>query len=175
MTPNNYYGNNNRQGNRGGYGTNMRQNNGRAYDNTRPAEPYQDAEPMVLPEEFVDLAMRVMERISEQDYRDPQRRSFKITTSKMRNLLSLIMEIYNKEYLRSEEKLLDESRLRLQMVRVRMVYEAGRDDAVKCFLKESCLISYLKGIGDDRIRLIRFTQYLEALVAYHRYMGGREN
>lgn len=174
MTPNNYYGN--RQGNRGGYGTNWRQNADRDYNAARSAaEPYQDAEPKQLPEQFVDLAMQVMARISSPNEQDPQRRRFQLTTSKIRNLLSMVMEIYNMEYLRSEEALLDESRLRLQMVRVRMVYEAGRDDSVKLFLNESGLISYLKGIGDHRVRLIRFTQYLEALVAYHRYMGGREN
>ena len=176
MTPNYYYNNNRQQGNRGNYGTNARQNTGRGYDAARPtAEPYQDAEPMVLPDEFVDLAMHTMERISVPDEKNPQRRKFQITTSKIRNLLSLIMEIYNTEYRRSEKTLLEESRLQLQMARVRMVYEAGREDSVKKFLKESGLISYLKGIGDDRVRLIRFTQYLEALVAYHRFMGGREN
>lgn len=174
MTPNNYY--NNRQGNRGNYGTNGRQNAGRDYNTTRSAaEPYQDAEPKVLPEQFVDLAMQVMAQIRSDEQNNPQRRKSQLTTSKIRKFLSMVMEIYNMEYLRSEKTLLDESRLRLQMVRVRMVYEAGRDDSVKLFLNESCLISYLKGIGDDRVRLIRFTQYLEALVAYHRYMGGREN
>lgn len=59
MTPNNYYGN--RQGNRGGYGTNGRQNADRDYNAARSAaEPYQDAEPKLLPEQFVDLAMQVM-------------------------------------------------------------------------------------------------------------------
>ena len=175
MTPNNAY-NNRQQGNRGSYGQNARQNAGRGYDaGQSTAEPYQDAEPMVLPDEFVDLAMRTMERISVPDERDPQRRRFQITTSKIRNLLSLIMEIYNTEHRRVEKTLREESLLQLQMARVRMVYEAGRDDSVKQFLKESNLISYLKGIGDDRVRLIRFTQYLEALVAYHRFMGGREN
>lgn len=175
MTPNNSY-NNRQQGNRGSYGQNARQNSGRGYDDRRPnAGAYQDAEPMVLPDEFVDLAMQTMERISVPMNGDPQRRRFQITTSKIRNLLSLVMKVYNAEHRRLEKTLLEESRLQLQMARVRMVYEAGRDDLVKQFLNESKLISYLKGIGDDRIRLIRFTQYLEALVAYHRYMGGREN
>lgn len=175
MTPNNSY-NNRQQGNRGNYGQNVRQNNDRGYNTGRSGMvPYQDAEPMVLPDEFVDLAMQTMERISVPMNGDPQRRRFQITTSKIRNLLSLVMEIYNTEHRRLEKTLLEESRLQLQMARVRMVYEAGRDDSVKQFLNESKLISYLKGIGDDRIRLIRFTQYLEALVAYHRYMGGREN
>ena len=175
MTPNNFY-NNRQQGNRGNYAQNARQNTGRGNDAGRQsAVPYQDADPMVLPDEFVDLAMCTMERISAPIDGDPQRRRFQITTSKIRNLLSLVMEIYNTEHRRLEETLLEESRLQLQMARVRMVYEAGRDDSVKRFLNESKLISYLKGIGDDRIRLIRYTQYLEALVAYHRYMGGREN
>ena len=36
--------------------------------------------------------------------------SFKITTSKIRKLLSLVMDIYNAEYRRTEETLLEKQR-----------------------------------------------------------------
>lgn len=129
--------------------------------------------PVPLPANFVDVAERVMLDIS-QPGRDNKPR-FDITTSKIRNLLSLATEVYHQEYLRSEPKLLEESLYQIQMMRVRMLYEAGREPAVKTFLEQSHLIGYLKDIGDDRMKLIRYTQYLEALVAYHRYFGGREN
>ena len=67
------------------------------------------------------------------------------------------------------------SALAVQMARVHIVYEAGRDNDVRDFVEKSKLLPYLKGIGNSRANLIRYTQYLEALVAYHRYMGGKEN
>lgn len=175
MTP----GNNGYQRNgRSGYGNGAPRSYPGNLGTGRPQErPYTDAEPMVLPDNFVDLAMETMVQISEPapSNGDSNRRRFSITTSKIRNLLSLVMDIYNREYRRVENDLLEESKLQIQMARVRMVYEAGRDDNVREFLNRCHLISYLKGINGDRTRLIRYTQYLEALVAYHRYMGGREN
>lgn len=141
------------------------------------APPAQLDGPMPLPVNFVDAAEQVMLAIStpSNNSQDPTRRRFDITTSKIRNLLSLAIEIYHQEYLRTEETLLEESMLRIQMMRVRMLYEAGRDQKVKKFLQQSHLINYLKDIRENRAKLIRYTQYLEALVAYHRYYGGSEN
>ena len=60
------------------------------------------------------------------------------------------------------------------LIRMRMLYEAGRDQDVKIFVEKTKLIEYLKGIGNSRSSFIDYAHYLEALVAYHRYYGGRE-
>lgn len=60
------------------------------------------------------------------------------------------------------------------MMRIRTAYEAGRDDTVKTFVEKARLLQYMKGIGSSREDLIRFAHYMEALVAYHRFYGGRE-
>ena len=86
------------------------------------------------------------------------KRRFGITTSKIRNLLSLANEVYHRECLRTEPKLLEESLYQIQMMR--MLYEGGREPVVKTFLDQSHLIRYLKDIGEDWMKLIRFTQYL---------------
>lgn len=57
---------------------------------------------------------------------------------------------------------------------VRVIYESGRDSGTKEFVEKTKLLEYLKWIGNDRKRLIRFTRYMEALVAFHRYFGGKE-
>ena len=54
----------------------------------------------------------------------------KITTSKLRNFLSLVMDVYNTEILRTEETICEDSVTKLQMARIRMVYECGRDKVV---------------------------------------------
>ena len=40
---------------------------------------------------------------------------------------------------------------------------------------ETKLLEYLKGINGKRESFIKFTQYMEALVAFHKFFGGREN
>ena len=123
------------------------------------------AEP--LPTDYVDAAETVMRRLAENNK--------KITTSKIRNIFSLITDIYNVENLRDDPKLLAESRNALMMARIRIVYEAGREQTVKDFITEAKLLAYIKDIGNEREKLIRFAHYMEALVAYHRYLiGGRE-
>lgn len=119
-----------------------------------------------LPADFVDEAERVMRKLN----KNPQ----KITTSKIRNLFSLVSDIYNVENLRTEDTLLPESQRRLSMMRIRVVYEFGRDNATKSFVQEAKLLEYMKDIGTSREKLIAFSHYMEALVAYHRYFGGKE-
>lgn len=41
-------------------------------------------------------------------------------------------------------------------------------------MTQTNLLEYLKGISTDRADLIRFAHYMEALVAFHRYFGGKE-
>lgn len=119
----------------------------------------------ILPEDYVDLA----EKIMAEQYRN-------ITTSKLRNFLALISDIYNVEKLSKDKDISEQSLAKLNMMRVRVAYECGRDGKnLKNFVLTAKLLNYIKGIGTDRSRLINFAHYLEALVAYHRYYGGREN
>ena len=113
--------------------------------------------PEKVPEDYVDRAEAVIAEVM------GQRPA--ITTS----------DIYNVEKLRTEKELCPDSVARVGMMRVRTAYEAGRDGATKIFVEKARLLQYLKGIGKDREDLIRFAHYMEALVAYHRYYGGKEN
>lgn len=119
-------------------------------------------EPMQLPDDYVQAAEDVM---------NPRPN---ITTSKIRSILSLVSAVYNVENVRTEETLLPDSKEKIQMMRIRILYEAGRDENVKEFVIKSHLINYIKDIGDSRKKFIRFAKYMEALVAYHRYFGGKE-
>ena len=64
--------------------------------------------------------------------------------------------------------------VKLNLMRGRGAYECGRDDTVKSFVAQTNLLEYLKRISTDRADLIRFAHYMEALVAFHRYFGGKE-
>ena len=69
---------------------------------------------------------------------------------------------------------MEESQLKLMRLRVRIIYDAGREQAVREFVEKAQLLEYIKGIGKSRAEMIQFAHYMEALVAYHRYYGGRE-
>ena len=148
-------------GNRSGSGS---YNNRSSYGQQKELPP--EITPNKVPEDYVDEAERIMRSLMSQ----PK----KVTTSKIRNLLSLVTDIYNTENIRTEEKLLPESIVKLNLMRVRVAYECGRDDTVKSFVAQTNLLEYLKGISTDRADLIRFAHYMEALVAFHRYFGGKE-
>ncbi|HHV50292.1 MAG TPA: type III-A CRISPR-associated protein Csm2 [Candidatus Avimonas sp.] len=131
--------------------------------------------PLELPKDYVEAAEKVMLSLGQYDERSGKY-VFKITTSKIRSFLSLANDIYNIENTRKDETLTEESMNKINMMRVRILYEAGRYEAeVKPFIEKSKLISYIKGIGTSRKKLIDFCKYLEALVAYHRYLGGKES
>lgn len=117
-----------------------------------------------FPDDYVDFA----EKLMKEKYRT-------ITTSKLRNILSLLMDVYNTEMLRTEETICEDSAVKLQMARIRIAYECGRDRNTKEFVDAAHLLPWLKAIGNSRSQAIRYVHYLEAIVAYHRFFGGREN
>lgn len=142
-------------------------NNYNSYNNQRqPSRGFAPAAPVVakaIPENYVDLAETLMSANSKS-----------ITTSKLRNWFSIANDIYNLESRSSEIGLKPESCTKLLNLRVRIVYDAGKDSKIKDFVTSANLLSYIKGIGSSREQMIRFAQYMEALVAYHKYFGGRE-
>ena len=120
---------------------------------------------MTLPENYVDEAERIMQIITQNNN--------SITTSKIRRIYNLICEIYNTENLSCDSQLAPESKTALNMARVRIAYEAGRDGKVKDFTDKTHIIEYIKGIN-SRENFINFARYMEALIAYHKFYGGKE-
>lgn len=115
---------------------------------------------------YVDLAEKVIAELP-RDNRDANK--IQLSTNQIRNALSLINELYDMVRTDTEKMLSDDVQSHIQYVKMKIIYAAGRDNAVKTFLKKSSLISYLNGIGDSRDDLILVCHYMEALVAYHRF------
>lgn len=139
-------------------------NYGRSNSYGNQPRPEQNRPVPAFPADYVDFAEKLM---------DVQCK--KITTSKLRNILSLLMDVYNTETLRTEETICPESATALQLARIRIAYECGRDSSTKAFVEAANLLPWLKAIGNSRQKTIEYIHYLEALVAYHRFFGGREN
>jgi CRISPR-associated protein Csm2 len=96
-----------------------------------------------------------------------------ITTTQIRNLLTLINQLYNDVITASSgETLSEDFRSRFEYLRVKMVYESGRTGEVKTFIKRAGLLDMQSEVGGDRGKFILFCRYFEALVAYHKYHGG---
>mgnify|MGYP004665019743 CR=1 FL=1 len=120
---------------------------------------------------YVKKAEQVIKQLSQNTDRRGNVRW--ITTSKIRNLLAMSADIYN-EVLLNPEKLSDEQSARIDYLRVRFVYEAGRDTDVKNFVEKAQILKALEEVRGSRKQYILFNHYMEALVAYHRYYGGRD-
>lgn len=140
-------------------------NGDRKWDNNKSSTQQKQAVAGPFPDDYVEFADKLMEK-----------KVSLITTSKLRNFLSLFMDIYNTEILRTDDTLLDESVVKLQLARIRIAYECGRDSKmITEFVEAANLLPWLKDIGTSREKAIRYIHYLEALVAYHRFHGGRKN
>lgn len=101
-----------------------------------------------------------------------------LTTSKLRNILSMANEIYNEVLTLLDSKLPAQINNKLKQLKVRLVYESGRDTSqkrcVKNFIQKTGLIEGVDAIAGEKDRFLRYANYLEALVAYHRYHGGKD-
>ncbi len=118
---------------------------------------------------YVDEAEEVVKKLEKDKWGKPL-----LTTSKIRNILSMVSEIYNDVIHHSDEKLNDDVLERLQYLRMRFAYEAGRETFVRDLMEKAKITEQIKTIGRDKEKCILFCKYMEAIVAYHKFYGGRD-
>ena len=119
---------------------------------------------MLTDQNYVDLAEAVIKKLKRKN-----QTTFFLTTSQIRNLLSLTSNLYDESNMKSFEELSE----KISYLRVQFVYQAGRTEAVKDFVEKAEILEALRDIRDTK-SLQRFCRYMEALVAYFRFEGGRE-
>lgn len=126
--------------------------------------------------EYVNYAENVMKQL--RDNAIPDRRTgekkIEVTTSQIRNILSMVSAIYDDTSLVIGEKIDEDMQARIMYLKMRIAYEAGRTNAVKKFVEKAGLLKYIDKIGNSKDELILYCHYVEALVAYHKYYGGRD-
>ena len=123
--------------------------------------------PALTNENFVDLAEQTISNLS-------KAKKKLLTTNKIRNILALVSSIFNKAKVLSSDKLNDELIKALQHLKIKCVYEAGRENTVKLFILEANILEHLAEIKGDTTKCLLFCHYMEALVAYHRFYGGKD-
>ena len=115
---------------------------------------------------YVDKAEKVIKSLN-RNKRDPK--LFLLTTSKIRNLLSLTSTLFDESKVREYKDLAD----KIAYLRVQFVYQSGRETSVKDLVKKAEILDILKEINNKE-SLQRFCRYMEALVAYFRFYGGKD-
>ena len=122
---------------------------------------------------YVDKAEQAIKELKQK--KDPKGREIAIvTTSKIRNLLAMVSDIYNDVVNNKEEKLSKDIVGRIGYMKLRFYYEAGRESSVKSLLEQAKVFDIINEIGDSRSNYILFSRYMEALVAFRKYYGGRD-
>lgn len=97
-----------------------------------------------------------------------------VTTSKIRNLLAMTAEIYNDVINSKDEHLSQETIGRINYLKIRFVYEAGREKLVRSLVDEAQILSCLDDIKGSRKQFLLFSRYMEALVAYRKFYGQKD-
>lgn len=99
-----------------------------------------------------------------------------VTTSKIRNILAMSAQIYNDVLGVIGDELSEDINARIDYLKLRIIYEVGRDttNSVRNFVESAELIKCIEQINGSRENYRLFNNYMEALVAYHKYYGGKE-
>ena len=98
-----------------------------------------------------------------------------VTNSKIRNLLSMSADIYNQVLDCKDDKLPQELNGRIEYLRVRYIYEAGREPRVKDLVIQGELLEIMKEIQGSKKNYILYYHYMEALVAFKRFWNKNDD
>lgn len=101
----------------------------------------------------------------------------KITRTKIRAILDLVNKVYNRVMYLDSETLTSEQVADIAYIKVKIAYEAGRDAGVKDFIEATGLMKPINSILNRKQKadFLLYARYVESLVAYFKYYGGKDN
>ena len=130
----------------------------------------------------VDDAEKVIVSLIYQDQRTGKPK-MDLTTSQIRKFLTAVNVVRNKvDLYRAQNKttatLSPELAAEIKFLKVNLLYQAGRDTSkskvVSKFIRTAKLEAIIDDIGNDLQKFAKFCKYVEALVAYHKFLGGND-
>ena len=139
----------------------------------------------ITEENYLDHAEKVIQEL--------QAENAMITTSQIRNILANISDIFNVvQRTKQSGDLPSEVRSKIRELTMHCYYAAGREEKVKKFFLRSSLFMNLKGILEassetnkempeilrnvgERERFLLLHKYMESLVAFQRFYGGKDS
>lgn len=130
---------------------------------------------------YVELAEKAIKELIKKANRELAEKKNKggkeislVTTSKIRNLLAMAASIYNDVMICQTDELPKEIIGRINYMKIRFIYEAGREPKVKDLVLAAKIREHIDEIGNSRKQYILFSRYMEALVAYRKFYGGED-
>ena len=130
----------------------------------------------------VDDAERVIRSLIYLDKRTGKPK-IDLTTSQIRKFLTAVNVVRNKvDLYRAQNKatstLSPELAAEIKFLKVNLLYQAGRDASkskvVGKFIKNAKLEAIIDDVGNDMQKFAKFCKYVEALVAYHKFLEGED-
>ena len=102
-----------------------------------------------------------------------------LTTSSIRNILELINTVREKLVFEGE-KIKTTTNYDIQYILLKLYYIYGRasekkDKKITSFIEKSKMRELVLCVGDSKTKFEIFAKYVEALVAFHKYYGGKDN
>lgn len=116
-----------------------------------------------------------------------RKNEFALRTNQLRKFLSAVNTVSNKVNVyqaqilsanpsrMSKDLVLSEQlAAEIKYLKVKIAYQAGRERAVRDFVQKAELTKKIDEIGTDLSKYKEFAKYIEALVAYHKFYGGKD-
>ena len=125
--------------------------------------------------DYVTRAESVIKSLSRKNNKN---KDINLTTSQLRKFLAMANEIDNKIKLcelkdEIKDDILPESiKNEILSMKVKLVYQSGRENDVKEFVEKSKIMNDIDDINGKASNFKAFFNYLEALVAYRKFEGG---
>lgn len=98
-----------------------------------------------------------------------------VSMSQIRKILASVNTIYNEVLIARAEGEIINHQLPKEIVndiaylKIKLVYQCGRHDAVKKFDEVAKLQQRIDAIGKDETKFMEFHRFMEAVVAYHKF------
>ena len=131
-----------------------------------------------MAKDIATQAENVIKSLGKQDSYGNMR--FNLKTNQIRKFLTAVNTVTGKidiYRVKSEQQALtlpEELAAEVKYLKIKIAYQAGRERSVKEFVEKAELIRWIDEIGDSVERYEQFAKYVEALVAYHKFYGGRD-
>lgn len=132
--------------------------------------------------DYVEQAQADIKKLVRNENFKTKKKTIALTTSQIRKILSAVTVLSNKidvyTVTHPETDLMsDELAAEVKYLKVLAAYQAGRDDKrpypVKDFVNNTNLLDRIDKIGNSISAYLNFSKYVEALVAFHKYEGGK--
>lgn len=102
-----------------------------------------------------------------------------LTKNQIRKFLAAFTSVTNKVELErrcnpEKQEMSNELSAEVKFLKIKLVYQAGREKKVRAFVDESHLLAKIDGVGKSFAKYKELANYMEALVAYHKFYGGND-